>query len=81
MKTIQNAFKISFLFRDGAIAISGLDKFGYPIIRPSQPSEKEAIDDRPYQLISSLTTPFCDVIIFSNYLIDVDLIWFSFVRK
>lgn len=66
MRTIQNAFKVSFLFRDGAIAITGLDKFGYPCIRPTQPSDKEANpDENTHQLVSSLTTKLCDVIVFN----------------
>lgn len=75
MNTIQNAFKISFLFRDGVIAIADLDEYGYPTIRPTKPSDKEAnLDEKTQQLVSSLNTNLCDVnFFFFNNLIHVVL--------
>lgn len=60
MNTIHNAFQISFLFRDGVIALEE-DEFGYPTVRIITESDKETFDDRTHQMVSNLTTKLVDV--------------------
>lgn len=62
MRTIQNAFQISFLFRDGLVAIE-VGQDGYPTVRPVNESEKQADSEgQNYQMVSNLSTTLCDVI-------------------
>lgn len=63
MRTIQNAFQMSFLFRDGIVVI-GEDEFGYPTVRPIQDEDKDRFEDRNHQMICNLTTKLCDVSFF-----------------
>lgn len=62
MRTIQNAFQISFLLRDGLVAIEeGED--GYPTVRPVNETDSGAnAENRNYQMVSNLSTRLCDVI-------------------
>lgn len=61
MRTIQNAFQVSFLLRDGVIAIAE-DADGYPTVRPVNDTDKEEeAEERNYQMVSNLTTTLCDV--------------------
>jgi DNA-binding transcriptional regulator YhcF (GntR family) len=62
MNTIHNAFQISFLFRDGVIALEE-DEFGYPTVRIITESDKETFDDRTHQMVSNLTTKLVDEMI------------------
>lgn len=66
MRTVQNAFKVSFLLRDGAIVIEE-DEFGYPTVRPTGDLDKnETYEDRSHQMVSNLTTELCEVKCFST---------------
>lgn len=61
MRTIHNAFNVSFLFRDGAIVIEE-DEFGYPTVRPIQEQDKGGnFPERNHQMVANLTTVLCDV--------------------
>lgn len=61
MRTIHNAFQVSFLLRDGAVALEE-DEDGYPTVRPILDSGKADFEDRNHQMVSNLTTKMCDVI-------------------
>ncbi|KAG4076884.1 hypothetical protein HA402_015871 [Bradysia odoriphaga] len=63
MRTIQNAFQVSFLLRDGLVAIQE-DENGYPTVRPVTELERqENTQNGSYQMISNLTTKLCDEMI------------------
>lgn len=63
MRTIQNAFQVSFLLRDGIIAI-GVDEDGYPTVRPVKDSDKKnSTEEQSYQMVSNLSTTLCDEMI------------------
>ncbi len=64
MRTIQNAFQISFLLRECAIVIEQ-DESGYPTVRPANDIDKnETYDDSSHQMVSNISTKLCDVIFF-----------------
>ncbi|KAJ6635564.1 Non-structural maintenance of chromosomes element 4 like A [Pseudolycoriella hygida] len=59
MRTVQNAFKISFLFGDDAIVIEE-DESGYPTVRPAKQGEVGAnFGEGTRQLISNLNIKLC----------------------
>lgn len=61
MRTIHNAFNVSFLFRDGAIVIEK-DDFQYPTVRPTSDDDKNVtFEDHNQQMVANLTTELCDV--------------------
>ncbi|XP_037035868.1 non-structural maintenance of chromosomes element 4 homolog A-like [Bradysia coprophila] len=63
MRTIQNAFQVSFLLRDGLIAIE-VDEDGYPTVRPVNATDKkDSTEGQSYQMVSNLSTPLCDEMI------------------
>ncbi|XP_037035960.1 non-structural maintenance of chromosomes element 4 homolog A-like isoform X1 [Bradysia coprophila] len=63
MRTIQNAFQVSFLLRDGLVAIGG-DADGYPTVRPvSESDRKKDAQNGSYQMICNLSTTLCDEMI------------------
>lgn len=65
MRTIQNAFQVSFLLRDGIIAIE-VDEDGYPTVRPVKESDKKnSTEEQSYQMVSNLSTTLCDVMHFN----------------
>lgn len=61
MNTVDNAFQVSFLFRDGTVCFE-LDEYDLPAVRPVNNNEKVQQSDTTYQCISSLTPSFCEVI-------------------
>lgn len=62
MRTVQNAFQLSFLFREGHIVIEK-DEHGYPTVRPANEIDKNVTyDETNYQLISNMSTKLCEVI-------------------
>lgn len=62
MNTVENAFQLSFLARDGIIAIEkGCDNL--PVVRVAQPGERKGSE--PGQSLCKLTVQICKVSLYS----------------
>lgn len=61
MRTIHNAFNVSFLFRDGAIVMEE-DDCHFPTVRPTSDADKNgSFAAGNQQMVANLTTKLCDV--------------------
>lgn len=69
MNTVDNAFQVSFLFRDGTVYFEQ-DDFGLPAVRPVHKHEKDRQNAETYQCISSLTPSLCEVNSWPKYILN-----------